>query len=174
MASRRGIRRKALREIEKRWQSLIAPFLYSNDMSISTRISTSFFTALPGALFFAVVVTSKGMRREYFWISILAGVSVLLGSSLLFGFILPPKFRPKWFWIMVAGFTAMVCALFVTAVLDATPLCVGQNNGDGNNDLGRCMGYVLLYAFFYGIPYMILLTVSAVMGHWAMKRRTGY
>jgi hypothetical protein len=138
-------------------------------MSTITRISTSFFTALPGALCFSLVIANEGMRKEYFWISILAGVSVLFGCSLLFGFILPPRFRPKWFWIMAAGFAAMVCALFVTAVLDATPLCVGQNNGDGNNDLGRCMGYVLLYAFFYGIPYMMLLTVSAVMGHWVMK-----
>jgi hypothetical protein len=138
-------------------------------MAISTRISTSFFTSLPGALFFALVVTSKGMRQEYFWISILAGVSVLFGNAIVFGFVLPTRLDPKWFWIMAAGFAAMVCALFVTAVLDATPLCVGQNNGDGNNDLGRCMGYVVLYAIFYGIPYMMLLTVSAVTGHWAMK-----
>ena len=109
------------------------------------------------------------MHREYYWISILAGVSVLLGSALLLGFIQPLWLRPKWFWIMAAGFAAMVCALFVIAVLDATPLCVGQDNGDGNNDFGRCIGYVLLYAFFYGIPYMMLLTISAFTGHWVSK-----
>lgn len=138
-------------------------------MSIITRISTSFFTALPGALFFALVVSSKGMRQEYYWISILTGVSVLLAGSVFFGFCLPTRFRPKWLWIMAAGFAGMVCALVVTAVLNATPLCVGQNNGDGNSSFGMCMGYVLLYAIFYGIPYMMLLTVSAVTGHWAMK-----
>jgi hypothetical protein len=143
-------------------------------MSIGRRMTTAFFTALPGLFFFVPVVNIESMRREYYWISILVGASVLFGSALVLGFFQPVWLRPKWFWIMAAGFAAMVCALFVTAVLDATPLCVGQNNGDGNNDLGRCMGYVLLYAFFYGIPYMILLTVSAVMGHWAMKRRTGY
>ena len=143
-------------------------------MSIGRRITTAFFTALPALFFFVPVISIESMRREYYWISILVGASVLFGSALVLGFFQPVWLRPKWFWIMAAGFAAMVCALFVTAVLDATPLCVGQNNGDGNNDLGRCMGYVLLYAFFYGIPYMILLTVSAVMGHWAMKRRTGY
>lgn len=163
------MRGKALRGIEKRWQSLIAPFLYGNDMSISTRISTSFFTALPGALFFALVITSEGMRREYFWVSILTGVSVLLGSSVFFGFILPTRFRPKWFWIIAAGFLAMALALITITVLNATPLCVGQDNGDGNNNFGMCMGYVLLYAIFYGVPYMMLLTVSAATGHWAMK-----
>jgi len=143
-------------------------------MSIGRRITTAFFTALPALFFFVPVISIESMRREYYWISILVGASVLFGSALVLGFFQPVWLRPKWFWIMAAGFAAMVCALFVTAVLDATPLCVGQNNGDGNNDLGRCMGYVLLYAFFYGIPYMILLTVSAVMGHRAMKRRTGY
>jgi len=138
-------------------------------MSFTTRITSAFFTALPSALYFALVITSKGMRQEYFWVSILAGVSVLFGGSLLFGFILPLRFRPKWFWIMAAGFVAMLLALFATAVLDATPLCVGQDNGDGNNSFGRCMGYVLLYAFFYGIPYMMLLAVSAVVGHWILK-----
>jgi hypothetical protein len=138
-------------------------------MSFIKRVTSAFFTALPSALYFALVITSEGMRDEYYWISILAGASVLFGSAIVFGFVLPIGLRPKWFWIMAAGFAAMVCALFVTAVLDATPLCVGQNNGDGNNDLGRCMGYVLLYAIFYGIPYMIILTMSAVTGHWAMK-----
>jgi len=140
-------------------------------MSFTTRITSAFFTALPSALYFALVITSEGMRQEYFWVSILAGVSVLFGGSLLFGFIIPPRFRPKWFWIMAAGFVAMLLALFATAVLDATPLCVGQDNGDGNNSFGRCMGYVLLYAFFYGIPYMMLLAVSAVVGHWILKRQ---
>ena len=112
---------------------------------------------------------TSGMDREYYWISILTGVSVLLGSALLFGFFVPPAFRPKWFWIMAAGLAAMLMALFAIAVLNTTPLCVGQNNGDGNNDFGQCMGYVILYAFFYGIPYLFLLAVSAFVGHWVIK-----
>jgi hypothetical protein len=97
------------------------------------------------------------------------GTSVLFGSAIVFGFVLPTRLRPKWFWIMAAGFAAMVCALFVITILNATPLCVGQNNGDGNSSFGMCMVYVFLYAIFYGIPYMVLLTMSAVTGHWAMK-----
>lgn len=137
-------------------------------MSIISRISTAFFTALPSSLFFVLVITSN-MYKEYYWSSILTGVSVLLGSALLLGFIQSPRLRPKWVWIIAAGFAAMVLALLVITVLNATPLCVGQDNGDGNNDFGMCMGLVLLYTIFYGIPYMMLLTVSAVTGHWAMK-----
>lgn len=137
-------------------------------MSIITRISTAFFTALPSLLFFVLVVSSN-MYNEYYWPSILTGVSVLFGSASLLGFIQSPRLRPKWFWIIAAGFVAMTLALLTITVINATPLCVGQDNGDGNNDLGRCMAHVVLYAIFYGIPYMILLTISAVMGHWVMK-----
>lgn len=137
-------------------------------MSITNRISTAFFTALPGSLF-VVLVISSNMYREYFWSSILTGVSVLFGSALLLGFVQSPQLRPKWVWIITAGFAAMVLALLVITVLNATPLCVGQDNGDGNNSLGMCMGHVVLYAIFYGIPYMMLLTMSAVTGHWVMK-----
>ena len=143
-------------------------------MSIDRRITTAFFTALPALFFFVPVISIESMRREYYWISILAGASVLLGSALVLGFFQPVWLRPKWFWIMAAGFAAMVCALFVTAILNATPLCVGQNNGDGNSSFGMCMVYVFLYAIFYGIPYMVLLTMSAMTGHWAMNRRARY
>lgn len=138
-------------------------------MPIGRRITTAFFTALPALFFFVPVVSIESMRREYYWISILVGASVLLGSALVLGFFQPVWLHPKWLWIMMAGFAAMVCALFVTAILNATPLCVGQNNGDGNSSFGMCMVYVFLYAIFYGIPYMVLLTMSAVTGHWAMK-----
>ncbi|MCK7485424.1 MAG: hypothetical protein MZU97_07585 [Bacillus subtilis] len=137
-------------------------------MSITTRISTAFFTALPGSLF-VVLVISSNMYREYFWSSILTGVSVLFGSARFWDLSKSPQLRPKWVWIITAGFAAMVLALLVITVLNATPLCVGQDNGDGNNSLGMCMGYVVLYAIFYGIPYMMLLTMSAVTGHWVMK-----
>lgn len=133
------------------------------------RFTTAFFTALPAAFFFVPVVAREDMRREYYWISLLAGVSILLGSALMLGFFQPLWLRPKWLWILAAGWLAMFFALFATAVVNATPLCVGQDNGDGNNSFGRCMGHVMLYAFFYGIPYTVLLIVSAFIGNWAMK-----
>jgi hypothetical protein len=138
-------------------------------MSFIRRITSSFFTALPGALFFVAAITSEYMHTEYYWKTILITVSVLLGASVFFGFMLPPGLRLKWPWIMAAGLLALVLALFAMTVLNATPLCVGQDNGDGNNDLGQCMAYVFLDALFYGIPYVILLTISAFVGHWIMK-----
>ena len=136
-------------------------------MSFIHRVATAFFTALPALPFFLPVIAIE--RQEYYWSSILAGSSALLGSALVLGFFQPTWLRPKWAWIMIAGAAAMGLALFTTAVVNLTPLCVGQNNGDGNNDPGRCLGYVLLYAVFYGIPYLLMLAVSAGIGHWVLK-----
>ena len=138
-------------------------------MSAIRRILRTFFTALPAAVYFILAVTSDGMRGEYYQPAVIAAVTVLFGSALLLGVFQPGWLRPTWFWILTVGFISMLMALFTTTVLDATPLCVGQDNGDGNNDLGRCMGISLLYAIFYGIPYLFMLGVSALFGHWILK-----
>lgn len=140
-------------------------------MSFTSRITMAFFTALPGGLFFGAVITSENMHTDYYWKTILITVSVLLGASIFCGFIFPPGLRLKWLWIIGADLLALALALITMTLLNATPLCVGQDNGDGNNDFGQCMGYVLLYGFFYGVPYVILLTISAFAGHWIMKPR---
>lgn len=70
---------------------------------------------------------------------------------------------------MLAGILGMILALLVMTALNATPLCVGQDNGDGNNDLGMCMGYVVLAGIVFGAVYLFLLTISALVGHWMMK-----
>ena len=138
-------------------------------MSFISRLTSAFFTALPSTLLFGAAIASENMRTDYDSKTILITVSVLLGTSIMFGLILPTTPRLKWLWILAAGIMALGLALFTMTVLNATSLCVGQNNGDGNNDFGQCMGYVLLYALFYGVPYVILLTISAFVGHWMMK-----
>ena len=143
-------------------------------MSFTQRITSAFFTSLPSLFFFyqAVFATSSG---EYYWKTDVVVVSVLLGSSLLFGFVLPflLRFRALWTSIMVAGILAVFLALLVMAALNATPLCVGQDNGDGNNDFGMCMTYVVLAAIFFGIVYLFFLAVSAFIGHWVVKWQLG-
>jgi hypothetical protein len=143
-------------------------------MALLNRAATSIFTAAPSAVFFVAAITSEGMRQEYYWTTILTGVSVMLGCSVLFGFVLPPRLYPKWLWITIAGVAVMILALSTVAILNATPLCVGQDNGDGINDFGMCMGYVLVYAVVYGIPYLALVTASALVGHLALNACTKY
>src|SRR5215510_12919041 len=127
-------------------------------MSTLVRLISAFFTSLPSVFFFyqAVFVTPPS---EYYWKTDVVVVSALLGGSLSFGFVLPSVFRlfrlrAPWIWIMASGILAVLLALLVMTALNATPLCVGQDNGDGNNDFGMCMAYVFLAAIFFGSMYM--------------------
>lgn len=100
--------------------------------------------------------------------------SVLLVSSLLLGFVLPLVLQlfhlyAPWVSILVGGVLAMAFALFAMTLMNATPLCVGQDNGDGSNDLGMCMGYVVLAGIVFGSVYLFFLAISAFVGHWTMK-----
>ena len=60
-------------------------------------------------------------------------------------------------------------ALFAMTLLNATPLCVGQDNGDGNNNLGMCMGYVVLAGIVFGAVYLFFLAISTLVGHRVIK-----
>lgn len=142
-------------------------------MSFTQRITSAFFSALPGSFFFYQVVFVIP-PSEYYWKTDVVVGSVLLGSSLFFGFVLPALFsrirlRTLWASIMASGILAMALALLVMTALNATSLCVGRDNGDGNNDFGMCMGYVVLAGIVFGSVYMLFLTISAVVGHWVMK-----
>ena len=139
------------------------------------RITSTFFSALPSLLFFIWFLFFSGSRHEdYFWSTYLIVLSVLLGSSIVLGFAVPSLFqviriRQPWIWILTAGTVAMLLALLVLTALNATPLCVGQDNGDGNNDFGMCMAYVVLDAVIFAPVFLFLQTVCAPIGHWVMK-----
>lgn len=136
-------------------------------MSTRTRTTTAIFTALPGAFYFVHIISDGRSYTEYYWRTYFATAAVLLGASLFFGFLLPPRIRRAWMWMLAAGSAALV----VLTALHATPLCIGQDNGDGINDLSLCMGYVVLSAAVLGPIYLIVLAISAFTGQWALERQ---
>jgi hypothetical protein len=147
-------------------------------MSISSRLISSFFTALPGFFFFILFLLSGWLGREYWWETYLAVLIVLLINSLLFGFILPTVFqklrlRHPWIWILAQGLLAWALALFVLGLLNLTPLCVGQNNGDGNNDFAMCNFMTALSGIVYTPLYLGILAVSSLIGHWVLQMNKG-
>ncbi len=142
-------------------------------MSHTNRITSALFTALPSIYFLYQAIF--GIRSyEYFWKTYMVVASVLLGASLFFGFVLPPIFRlfhisAPWAPIVVGGLLAWLISMFVLILLNATTMCVGQDNGDGNNDLGMCMTYTFMVAVVFGSVYGFLLVLSGVAGHWIIK-----
>jgi hypothetical protein len=146
-------------------------------MSTSSRILSATFTAIPGFFFLIWFLSSGWFRRDYWWGTYLAALIILLFASVLFGFTLPSLFhrlrihRP-WIWIVVQGLLAWLVTVSILGLLNATPLCVGQDNGDGNNDYGMCMFMTVLSSIVYTPVYLSILVVSSWVGHWMLSSKT--
>jgi hypothetical protein len=53
-----------------------------------------------------------------------------------------------------------------------TPLCVGKNNGDGNNDFGMCMFMTALSGVVYTPVYLGVLAISSLLGQRVLLLKT--
>jgi hypothetical protein len=88
---------------------------------------------MPSILYGVWVLSS--FRDEYYWpIYGIMALSFFL-TSLILGLILPillqgSKFNYPWLWVFIAGGLAWLVALAVFALLNLTPLCIGQDSGD--------------------------------------------
>ena len=136
-------------------------------MSLSIRLLTSFFSVFPALFFTASALMTS--RDEYFWPTYLIASLIFVSASLVFSQILPiwlhgSRFDYPWLWLFVAGGLAWLVTLFSLTLLNLTPLCVGQDNGDGMNDLGLCFLYTFLVALIYSPVELILLLLIAFVG----------
>ena len=143
-------------------------------MSTASRLLSALFTVLPGFFLLLMFLLSGSIGRDYWWSTYLTVLIVLLSSSLFFGFVLPTvfqKFRLRYpcMWILVQGLLAWILTVLVLGFLNLTPLCVGQDNGDGNNDLGMCMFMTLLSGIVYVPLYFGMLAISSLLGHWLLS-----
>ena len=136
-------------------------------MSITIRLLTGLFSIFPALFFTACALTTS--RDEYFWPTYLIVSLIFIGFSLLLSQILPrwmfgSRFDYPWLWLFIAGGLAWLVAMLSFALLNLTPLCVGQDNGDGINDLGLCFLYTFLFTLIYSPIELVLLLLSAFAG----------
>ena len=94
---------------------------------------------------------------------------IIISTSLLLGQILPAwlhggRFEYPWLWLFITGGLAWLIALLSLALLNNTPLCVGQNNGDGTNSYSLCVLYTVLVTLVYSSFELVLLALSAFIG----------
>jgi hypothetical protein len=57
-------------------------------------------------------------------------------------------------------------AILALGLLNLTPLCVGQDNGDGNNDLALCVLQSVMVAIVFSPLEFVLLCLTALPGGW--------
>ena len=138
-----------------------------------TRLLSILFTSIPAALWLTLVILVKG--NDYYWPVYILTCGIFLGVSLVIGF-LGPTFFPQSFkrhpglWIFAQGILAWIAAVMVLGLLNLTPMCVGQDNGDGNNDLVMCVVQTVLVALVYSPLELILLIPAAVTGGLLLRK----
>ena len=136
-------------------------------MSLTIRLLTSLFSVFPALIFTACALMTS--REEYFWPTYLIVSLIFIGISLLLSQILPSwmhgsRFDYPWLWLFIAGGLAWLVSLLSLTLLNLTPLCVGQDNGDGINDLGLCLLYTILVTIIYSPVELVLLLLSSFVG----------
>jgi uncharacterized membrane protein AbrB (regulator of aidB expression) len=128
---------------------------------------------LPAALIWILITRLDS--SEYFWKVYTSVGEVYLAISFALGFLIPYLFLNRWkghpiAWLFGQGLLAWMVAFVVLAVLNFTPLCVGQDNGDGSNDLALCLVQTAMVSVVYSPLEFILLCLIAFPGGWCIHR----
>ncbi len=132
--------------------------------------------SLPAVLVGAWVLTNIG--DGYYWPTYLIVATAFLVASFLFGFLLSPRprgarFREAWTRLFLGGALGWISALATFGALNLTPLCVGQDNGDGINNLALCMSYTFIVTVVYSPLILTLLATNAALGGAFIRVRKG-
>jgi hypothetical protein len=64
---------------------------------------------------------------------------------------------------------AWLVAILALGLVNLTPLCVGQENGDGTNDFALCMLQTVMVAIVFSPLEFVLLCLTALPGGWLIK-----
>ena len=143
-------------------------------MSLLSRLLSSFFTALPGSLLIVLFLLTGFLGNEPWWRMFFIVLIILLMSSAFSGLALFTLFQRlglnrSWVWILVQGLLVWGLALFLLGTFSLTPLCIGQENGDGVNDLAECMERAVMTGMMCTPVYVSLLAANAFIGNWVLK-----
>ena len=121
-------------------------------------LATAAIVSAPALVF---ILYAQTFRGEYFYGAYLIVGLVFWSASILLS---SPIARIRWFmatrWRTVLFFflslsLAWLLASGVMLCLSLTPLCVGQDNGDGTNTLPMCVIQALLIALVTSVPVLL-------------------
>jgi hypothetical protein len=142
-------------------------------MSLFIRFFSSLVTALPATVIWILISRSTG--SEYFWKAYFIASGAFLAASAAFGFYIPALAPAHWkrhpaLWLFGQGLLGWLVAVLALGLANLSPLCVGQDNGDGSNDLASCLAQTVLVSIVSTPLEFILLCLAALPGGWRLKR----
>jgi hypothetical protein len=102
-------------------------------------------------------------------------LEVILAVSFALGFFIPALVPTHWkrhpiLWFFSQGLLAWLVAILALGLVNLSPLCVGQDNGDGNNDFALCMLQSVMVPIVCTPLEFILLCLTSLSGGWLIKR----
>jgi len=132
------------------------------------------FVATPAFIFAAMSFFL--FRQEYFWITYVVTSAVFVMVSLAISIAFPYKLvdnrvQNLWMQLFAQGVLAWLVALLLLAILNTTPLCIGQNNGDGLNNFILCTFQTVGVAIAYTPLELILLALSVTTGSFIIQSK---
>ena len=135
-------------------------------------IFSSIVTALPATIIWILLSVIAG--SDYYWEVYFIAGGIYLVASLALGFIIPYLAPRLWkrhsiLWLSGQEVLAWMVAILALTVLNLTPLCIGQDNGDGINDLTLCMLQPAMVAMVYSPFGFVLICLTALPGGWLIN-----
>lgn len=133
--------------------------------SLPAAMVTGCIVTLPALLFLSFFVLAA--RREYYFPMYCMMGLVFLASSFISGTYISYRFASNVsrgrivFYLFLGLGLSWLISLLTLAILSLTPLCVGQDNGDGNNDVAQCIVQVVLVSLVYSPLALLLLGMAS-------------
>lgn len=143
-------------------------------MSIFLSLSSGFVTVLPASIFLWMFISIVAGNENY-WISYFIVSGLYLVVSLALGIFVPTLAPAHWkrhpvLWLLGQGLLAWLVAALALGLINLTPMCVGQENGDGINDFALCMAQTVMVPIACLPLEFILICLTALPGGWLIKR----
>lgn len=120
--------------------------------------------ALPAVFFLTYILRS--FKNEYYFPTYLSMGLFFFVASFLSSTFITHRFmnrvshRRLVFYLFLGSAIAWIFSLVILGILSLTPLCIGQDNGDGSNDLFLCGLQVVLVSLSYS-PFALLTIAIA-------------
>jgi hypothetical protein len=121
--------------------------------------------ALPAVFFLTYIL--RLFKNEYYFPSYLAMGLFFFAASFFSGAFITHRFmnmvspRRLVFYLFLGSAIAWIFSLVILGILSLTPLCIGQDNGDGNNDLFLCGIQVVLVSISYSPFALLMIAISS-------------
>lgn len=121
--------------------------------------------ALPALFFLTYILLS--FKNEYYYPTYLAMGLFFFAASFLSSTIITHRFinkvshRRLAFFLFLGSAIAWIISLVILGFLSLTPLCIGQDNGDGSNDIFHCILQVVLVSLSYSPFALLMIAISS-------------